>query len=344
LKSAKLPSFLIIRLSSLGDILLLTPALRALRKACPDARLDVLTSQRFHELLEDNPNVSNLILFPDSGDFNALKKIMAELRGRYDVVVDLHTGLRSFYLRRRLQARTVLHYRKRRLARWLLVRFKWNLYGAEFSLPQAYLQALKPLGVADDGGGLEWPGVEQHLNAFMQIAGLAAAPDPRPIALCPGASYFTKRWPENRWRELGFRLLETEPTLWIFGDENDRAVGELLYKLHPERVVNFCGRLSMAQSGVGLSLCRMAITHDAGPAHMAAAVGVPVLAIFGSTVPQFGFRPFRVPHRIAEIDLPCRPCSHLGYAQCPLGHFRCMKDLSVDCVLNIFNDLSTMSE
>jgi heptosyltransferase-2 len=340
LKPASVDSILLLRLSSLGDILLLTPALRGLRAAQPQARIDLLTSARFAELLQGNPHLTNLILCPDHPDPSALQKLVADLRGRYDVVVDLHTNLRSFYLRRRLQARKILKYKKRRLARWLLVRLKWNLYHGDFSIPQAYLRALQPWGAQDDGRGLEWPAAKAKLPEFMRLAGLARIPAPRPIALCPGASHFTKRWPETRWRELVRRLLEIEPTLWVFGDKEDSLIGELLFKTHPERIVNFCGRLTLAPAGAGLSLCRIAITHDAGPAHMAAAVGIPVLAIFGSTVPQFGFRPFRVPHRIAEIDLFCRPCSHLGFASCPLGHFRCMKDLAVNRIMSLFAELS----
>ena len=332
-------SILLIRLSSLGDILLLTPALRCLRAAQPQARIDLLISQRYAELLQDNPHLSNLILAPDHPDKKALQKLAADLRDRYDVVVDLHTSLRSHYLRRRLEARRVLKYKKRRLARWFLVRFKWNFYGGEFSVPLAYLNALKSLGVQDDGLGLEWPAAKNSLPDLMHQAGLIRPPDPRPIAICPGASHFTKRWPENRWRELARRLLETEPALWIIGDQADYLLGQQLAQLHPERVVNFCGKLSLAPSGAALAICRLAITQDAGPAHMAAAVGVPVLAIFGSTIPQFGFAPFRVPHRIAEIELSCRPCSHLGFAQCPLGHFRCMKDLTVENVLAHFHSL-----
>ena len=339
MKNASVESILLIRLSSLGDILLLTPALRRLRAAQPQARVDLLTSQRYAELLQDNSHLSNLILAPDHPDRSALQKLAADLRGRYDLVVDLHTGLRSVYLRRHVAAQRVLKYKKRRLARWFLVRFKWNFYRGEFSVSQAYLNALKPLGVRDDSLGLEWLAAQNSLPDFMRQAGLARLPDPWPIALCPGASHFTKRWPETRWRELAHRLLETEPSLWIIGDQADYPLGQQLCQLNPERVVNFCGRLSLAHSGAALALCRLAITQDAGPAHMAAAVGVPVLAIFGSTVPQFGFAPFRVSHRVAELDLFCRPCSHLGFAQCPLGHFRCMKDLSVEHVLDHFRSL-----
>lgn len=334
-------SFLIIRLSSLGDILLTTPSIRCLRQAYPKARIDVLIRAQYRGLLEGNPHLSNLILFPDQGDFAALRKTASELRCRYDVVIDLHTGLRSFYLRRRLRADRILRYRKKRLQRWVLVKLKKNIYREEFSVPVAYIRSMAKLGVQDDGKGLEWFAAKERRNSFLALCGLEAAPVPQPIALCPGASHFTKRWPIEKWRELGKRLLDAgEPALWVFGGSEDSEAGEFLFRLHPERVLNFCGKLDLALSGAGISFCRLAITHDAGPAHMAAAVGTPVVDIFGSTVPQFGFSPFRIPHRIAEKKLHCRPCSHLGYSKCPQDHFRCMKDQSVDDILNLAREIA----
>ncbi len=200
-------SFLIIRLSSLGDILLTTPALRCLRGVYPDARIDVVVRQRYEELLQDNPHISSLISFPEPADRKALQKLASQLRSRYGTVIDLHTGLRSGYLRRNLRAARVLAYRKRRLARWILVKFKKDLYGSEFSVPRAYLKALAPLGVQDDGGGLEWPAALNKREQFPEIASLDGLPEAPPIALCPGASFPTKRWPVELWGELTEKLL-----------------------------------------------------------------------------------------------------------------------------------------
>lgn len=332
-------TFLVIRLSSLGDVLLTTPALRCLRETFPDAIVDVLVKDRYLELLQGNPNVSSLRLFSDSGKWKDVRPTCAALRNHYDVVVDLHTGLRSFHIRHQLGTKRVLAYKKRRLARWLLVKFKRNFYDGEFSVPLAYLEALAPLGVKDDGEGLEWPAALSARSGFLERVSIPGIPDPKPIAICPGASYATKRWPLEHWTQLSEKLLERGYSLWVFGDKSDDETGDALRRIAPAKVANFCGRLGLAGAGAGLSYCKLAVTHDAGPAHMATAVGLPVVAIFGSTVTQFGFRPFRIAHRIAQIELPCRPCSHLGYSSCPLGHFRCMRDLSVKHVLELVDDL-----
>ncbi len=332
-------SFLVIRLSSLGDILLTTPALRCLRKTFPAARIDVLVKNRYRELLEENQSVSSLISPAEPISWESLKEVRASLEGHYGTVVDLHTSLRSFYLRKGLRAKKVLAYDKRRRARWFLVRFKRDLYGGEFSVPLAYLNALACLGVEDDGLGLDWPRAFSKRDQFLKLASLNGSFNRKPIALCPGASFPTKRWPVEYWVELTKKLLQRESPLWVFGDESDAQIGELLREVDSKRVTNFCGRLSLSEAGAGLSFCRVAVTNDAGPAHMAAAVGVPVLVIYGSTVPQFGFRPFRVSHRIAELDLPCRPCSHLGYQMCPLQHFRCMRDQNPERMVALLDDL-----
>lgn len=325
-------SFLVIRFSSLGDILLTTPALRALSRAYPRARIDVLVKETYRELLAGNPHLSRVLTPPAPADRSALQRLTSELKGNYDAVIDLHTSLRSHYVRRRVKAAAVYVYRKRRFRRWLLVRFKKDVYGGAFSIPKAYLEALKPLGVTDDGGGLEWPAAQAARDRFLNLAGVSDVVQRSPIALCPGASFATKRWLLDYWKELAEKLLQRGDRLWIFGDSSDAEAGAGLQDLDPDKITDFCGKLSLVESGAGLSFCRLAVTHDAGPAHMAAAVGTPVVTIYGSTVTRFGFRPFRIPHRVCEIDLPCRPCSHLGFERCPRGHFRCMTDLTPDAV------------
>lgn len=332
-------SILVIRLSSLGDILLTTPALRCLRIVYPEARIDVVVRERYLELLQGNPHISSLLLLPEPADRKTLQDFVKEHRSRYGIVVDLHTGLRSAYLRRNLRPAMILSYRKRRIARWILVKFKKDVYGGEFSVPLAYLKALVPLGVYDDGGGLEWPLALNKKESFLEIADLKEAPNPPPIALCPGASFASKRWPIELWRELTEELLKKGHSIWVFGDQSDTEAGEHIKDVDPVRVLDFCGKLSLAETGAGLSYCKLAVTHDAGPAHMASAVGTPVVAIYGSTVTRFGFRPFRIPHRIAEIDLPCRPCSHLGFQACPLEHHNCMNDQHAADVLSRIEDL-----
>ncbi|TKJ42543.1 hypothetical protein CEE37_02315 [candidate division LCP-89 bacterium B3_LCP] len=338
-RSTSNDSFLVIRLSSLGDVLLTTPALRCLRKTYPQSHIDVIVRERYVELLRGNPNISSVIPLPEPADRKTIRNVAETMESRYDTVIDLHTGFRSTYLRRLLKPERALIYHKRRLVRWLKVRLKLDLYGDEFSVPLAYLKCLQPLNVKDDNLGMEWQGALLQKDQFLEKAKLAYPSEVPTIALCPGASFASKRWPVENWCSLAAELLKENFNLWIIGDNSDKTAGDQIRSVNPEHINNFCGLLSFAQSGAALSLCNLAITHDAGPSHMAAAVKTPLVAIFGSTVLQFGFRPFRIPHRIAEVNVTCRPCSHLGFDRCPKDHFRCMKDITSEHVLQLVKDL-----
>ncbi|MBU0517780.1 glycosyltransferase family 9 protein [bacterium] len=313
--------------------------MRCLRKTFPKAQIDFIVKEQYVELLAGNPHLNNLIPLAEPGDKRALSALCNNLKNRYHTVIDLHTSLRSNFIKRRLGASRILSYNKRRIKRWLLVKTKRNFYGTEFSVPGAYLDALKSIGVADDDKGLEWPGIVSLMDQFYQRAGLDRSSLDKPIALCPGASFATKIWPLDNWEKVLDELLKRDVPLWIFGDQDDYQAGERLRSLAPERIQNFAGKLSISGSAAGISLCRLAVTHDAGPMHIAAAVGTPVVAMFGSTVPAFGFKPFRSPHRLLQAKVSCRPCSHLGFDVCPLRHFRCMQEISPEQVTEAIYNL-----
>jgi len=253
--SSKTLSILIIRLSSLGDVLLTTPAVRSLRNTFPSARIDFMLKEQYAELLQNNPHISSIITFPEPADFDTLNRMIAKLRDQYDIIIDLHTSLRSYQLRKRLNAGRVLKYKKRRLLRWLLVNCKRDYYPQEFSIPTAYIEAMKPLGVVDDGTGLEWHITEDKVQRFLEIAELNEKPPQKPVALCPGASFATKRWDSERWMELAEKMAERNHLIWVFGDESDREVGERIQTIYSDRIINLCGKLSLAEAGAGFDEC-----------------------------------------------------------------------------------------
>jgi len=313
--------------------------LRCLRKAFPEAQIDFLVKEQYAELLNGNPHLNNLITLPEPGDRNQLTNLCRTLKNRYQTVVDLHTSLRSNYIKPRIGAKTILSYNKHRFRRWLQVKTKHSFYRSEFSVPQSYLEALKPLGVEDDGDGLEWPEIKNHIDRFYSVAELDRTLTEKSVALCPGASFGTKIWPLEKWRQVVSELLNRDVHLWIFGDKHDEDTGDALKRLAPDKIKNFAGKLTISESAAGISLCRLAVTHDAGPMHIAAAVETPVVAIFGSTVPDFGFKPFRIPFKLVEIGVSCRPCSHLGFSTCPLNHFKCMNEITAEQVLEAITNL-----
>ncbi|MBF0586310.1 glycosyltransferase family 9 protein [Prosthecochloris sp. N3] len=315
-------SILVIRFSSIGDIVLTTPVLRALKRRFPRARLDFCTGAPFRVLLENSPWIDT-ICTPD--DLPS---------GSYDLVVDLQNNFRSAKLRRKLTNRHTVRYRKENWKKLLLVRTKLNLFLAPKPVTERYMEGLAPFGVTPDGRGCELvPGEHERRYA----AGLADPGELR-LGVCFGAKHATKRYPPH----LFARVLESLPRdlplrIFLLGGEEDREHADrLMHELHGDtlqRIQNLAGACSLLQTAAVLESCDAVLSNDTGLMHMASAYGRPLIVLFGSSVREFGFLPYRVACTLFEAGgLRCRPCSHIGRDRCPKGHFRCMNDISTNDV------------
>ncbi len=321
---------LVIRFSSAGDILLASPFLRALRRRFPEAEIDMLTKDRFRELIEGSPSISRVITLEAGTSFSDLLTLRRNLRREgYDFVFDLHNSLRSRIVRFGLGDRRSV-FRKPTFRKWLLVRFKINLLRPIVPVPERYLRVGESVGLENDGRGLDF------------FPGDATSPVrddlPRPIiALAPGARHFTKRWPAEKFGELGRRLLdEFGGSLVLLGGPDEVGIcGEVEKLIAAEHhVLNLSGRTTFPEAACALEQSSLLVTNDSALAHLGAACSVPVVTIFGSTVEEFGFVPYTEDGIVVQNPgLPCRPCTTIGRAECPLGHFRCMNDIEVDDVL-----------
>ena len=320
---------LIIRFSSAGDIVLTSPFLRAVRRRYPDAHVDFAVKREFASLVEHSPYVDRVVaLEPDAGIRTLMRlksDLIAECRGEYDIVVDLHDSLRSRHLRFGL-GRTLAVVRKPTLAKWLLVHRKIDRLRPIVPIPLRYLEAGRELGLEDDGRGLEL-----HLGGAMSpVAAISERPT---VAIAPGARHFTKQWPIEHYNTLA-RTMHTErgARIVLLGAESDRASCAAIAAGIPD-AINLAGRTALLESAAAIDACDVVVTNDSAMAHIAAARQRPVVAIFGSTVRQFGFAPFRVESRIIENEgLYCRPCTSIGRDACPEGHFRCMREIAPDRV------------
>jgi heptosyltransferase-2 len=325
---------LLIRLSSLGDILLTTPVLRLLREHCPQAKIEFLVKAAYQDVLRAHPCIDRLILFSDQ---QSLGQTLRQLRQtRYDVVFDLHRTLRSRLICQGLPASLKLTYNKRVLRRLLLVRLRWNTLSAMTPVPELYAAPLRRLGI-----DTKLPAPEMHLapgcrDAMRQhLAQVFPAAAGRPLlALAPGARWATKRWPEERFATVGQALGERyRAGVIILGDNQDTAFAQTLCQQLDVPVFNACGKFSLMQTAALLQQCRLLLCNDSGLMHMATALNIPVVAVFGPTVEEFGFYPFRAPARVVSSSLSCRPCSTKGSRHCPKGHHQCMLHVSTDQVL-----------
>jgi len=315
------PAILVIRFSSLGDILLAAPALRALRTHFPSAHVDFLTAADYAQAASLLPGVDRVIPFQRRSGLRGLLRLRSNLSRRYEFLIDLQNSPRSAFLRTMTFPVLWVKAKRYRFRRWLLVNFKWNLYGDVKPVPDRYREAAALLGVQDDGRGLELP-TPKHARAWATEF-LQQGIHNRPITVfCPGARHETKQWPADRWMELGRMAASAGLTVCVIGSSYERELVCEISKhipnsivLHDREIPEIAG--VMQQSAV-------VVSNDSGLMHLAAGVKTPLVAIFGPTVEPFGFYPYRTRAEVLDHELPCRPCRALGGAKCPKRHFRCM--------------------
>lgn len=312
----------IIRLSSLGDVVLTLPAVHALRHAWPDAHITYWTKSEYRDVVCHDPAVSHVrVLEPGDRKIEDVVSMSAELETS-DLIVDLHGNLRSRVLAFR-QGAPVLRassYRLRR-ARW--VHARWSRPQPVPAATRRYAEALQPLGI--EAGATPRMHVDGSSEAWAdeQRAGM----DRAPIALCPGARHATKQWPEAKWVELHDRLQAAGERMVVFALEAERrALPQLSAHVADAAGSAWCTE-PLPRIAALLSHCRCAVTHDSGLMHVAAARGTRVVALFGSTSPVLGFAPAGEGHDVICRNEPCQPCTLHGRDSCPKGHFRCMKGI-----------------
>lgn len=324
------PDILVVRFSAIGDILLITPLLRAIRARHPGARIAVLTKDRYLPLLSHNPYVSEVLAIgPDEG----ILAIAERIRGvRYSHILDLHGTLRSHALRR-LAPGPWRSYGKRTLQRALLITTKRDHYGAEVPVAERYFEAARELEVRPDGGPPDFfISEEADCRAAERLLSLGLGRERPVVAIAPGAAHATKRWPIEHWVELAGRITPTGADIAILGGPDDVEVARAIATAVGSSVGSLAGTLGLQETGAVIRRSEVLVSGDTGVMHMATGVGTPVVALFGPTVRQFGFFPYRSHSTVAQLDLPCRPCSAHGTRRCPLGHHHCMRQMVPDLV------------
>lgn len=308
---------LIVRFSSIGDIVLTTPVIRCLKTRFPDSELHYLTKKSFVTVLDQNPYLSKIHSF--DGDFKNLSK---ELRAEnFDFVVDLHNSLRSRRLLLALQ-KPSSSFKKLNFSKWLLIKTKLNVL-PKIHVVDRYLKTVEKLNVVNDQMGADF---FIHPNTTLPEDVEDFLLRPYVVTLAVGSKHATKQLPVSKIREL---LEMTTFSVLLLGAKEDVDKANEVIPGYEDRVLSACGELSLQQSALALSKSKALITGDTGLMHIAAALEVRVFSFWGNTVPAFGMYPY-VPKNSLMADvfevkhLPCRPCSKLGFKNCPKGHFKCM--------------------
>jgi lipopolysaccharide heptosyltransferase II len=319
----------VLRLSSLGDIVLTLPVVHALKRAFPEAQISYWVKEEFGDLVRFDPSIAHVrALERDARRIEDLVSMSAELEDA-DLIVDLHGNLRTRVLTFR-QKSPVLRTPSYRLARSARVHVRWTGWRAPPTVLARHGMALAPLGVSLD--------LAPRMEAGTQAEDWAAdwigiwRPSPAPVGLIPGAAHATKRWPEAHWLELHDRLRAAGHSLLYFGLQADRdRVPRLAAKVALEGAARWCME-RLPRVAALLSHCPVTVAGDTGLMHLAAARGSRVVALFGSTAPELGFAPAGAGHAVLCRHEPCQPCTLHGRRSCPKGHFRCMMELRAEAV------------
>lgn len=328
-----MPKILILRFSSIGDIVLTTPVIRCIKQQVPGADVHYCTKPAFQSIVAHNPYVDKVHVLKDN-----LKYLIEELKTEnFDFVVDLHNNLRTTIIKTRL-GKPGKSFNKLNYEKWLMVNFKLNRL-PDIHIVNRYLDAAAALGVKDDGGGLDYFIPEQDEIDLHTL--------PEPFwdgynAFAIGAQHYTKRLPTERIIELCEQL--KKPVI-LLGGKEDAATGDEIVAYFnkqgatsgkPTSVYNACGKYNLNGSASLVKQAEKVISHDTGLMHIAAAFQKEIISIWGNTIPGFGMYPFRSNYLVLEVNgLSCRPCSKIGYKKCPKGHFKCMRDITFESLKSI---------
>jgi heptosyltransferase-2 len=334
----EMKKILIIRLSSLGDVILTTPVIAALKAKFPHSELFLLTKARYGDLLRNDPRISSLVEFDPAGKDRGLSGFMSlisELRSHdFDLLVDLHANLRSFLIRYLVKSRVKLKYRKRWLRRLLMVHFKFLRTKAVRTV-DSYLEHLKKLGVqALERNPLIFLSQEDLGYADHFLLEQQVKKDDIVVGVHPGAKWETKRWNEEKFARVCRSLAETPGyKILLLGDESEaKLVGEIGKDVPDDRLVKAVG-FPLGKVMSLIKRCDCFITNDSGPMHIASALGVPVVAIFGPTHPKLGFAPVGSRNLVLCADVKCSPCSLHGEKRCGKRSRFCMDLIEPDMVI-----------
>ena len=317
--------FLIIRFSSIGDIILTTPVIRCLKEQVKDATVHFLTKEAFYGLVKTNPSVDKVIVLNESWEF-MIHQLQVE---EYDYVIDLHHNLRTWKVKHALGVPS-FSFNKLNIQKWLLTALKINKL-PDIHIVDRYLETVKSFGVVNDGKGLDYfipekDCIKEHDLPLSHRFGY--------IAIVIGAALNTKKLPLHKLKELCSQI--NFPIVLLGGNE-DKQAGDEIALVNGIKIYNASGKFNLNESADLVRNARLVITHDTGLMHIAAAFKKKIISVWGNTVPQFGMGEYYGTDQVSSFNfqvsgLGCRPCSKIGYQKCPKKHFKCMELQDIETI------------
>ena len=311
---------LLIRLSSAGDIILTSPLLKVIKQREPDSEVHFVVKSEYSDLVRYNPNISTVHLVRNQPSFVELDELRRQLiKEEFDSTLDLQNNFRSIYLRKGT-SRNIGVIRKEIFKRAALVKMKLNLYPSIRSTALKYAQVYDRTLNTVPAPEIFFP--QDVLIKIREMWNNLRLEGKKIVSFCPGSRHFTKRWPAENWKKLA-EVMSTHNHVVLIGGSEDSAICQSIQEIGG--VINLSGKLGRLESAAVLSFADLVITNDSFLMHAANAIGKKIVALFGSSVKEFGFFPYGTENRIMEVSgLRCRPCSHIGRDSCPKKHFRCM--------------------
>ncbi len=318
--------FLIIRFSSIGDIVLTTPVLRNLKQQVDGAEVHYLTKKQYAGILETNPYVDKVHVLDES-----FSELLPILRAEYyHYIIDLHKNLRTLKVKRRVRT-TTFSFNKVNWEKWLVVNFKVNKL-PDIHIVDRYLDTIKIFIEKNDLKGLDYFIPEKD---DVDINRLPKNFQNEYIAFAIGAQHATKKLPDEKIISICKKI---NKPIALLGDKHDSIVAEKVVGVLGNNIFNACGKYNLNQSASLVKQAKLVISHDTGLMHIAAAFKKKVISVWGNTIPEFGMFQYLAGEgsEIVEIkELKCRPCTKIGFSKCPKKHFKCMNDIDEDRIIGL---------
>ncbi len=314
--------FLILRFSSIGDIVLTTPVIRALANAGHEVHF--VTKDKFKMVLENNPNINKLFTFK-----NEITEIDNQLKSEnYDYIIDLHHNLRTKRLIAKLR-KPVRSFNKLNYEKWLRVYLRMDIL-PPVHIVDRYMDTLSQFDLKYDGKGLDYYISNEDDIFFLQL-GLDKSEDYSVFVV--GGAHFTKQIPKDIFVNIANK---SNSKIVLVGGNDDIIKAEEIKKELGDNCIDLCGQLSLNQSAAVVKYARNIITADTGLMHIAAAFDRNIIALWGNTIPEFGMTALlpndsnSIVYNAEVKGLRCRPCSKIGFNKCPKKHFNCMLQQDVE--------------
>ncbi|MEN9440479.1 MAG: hypothetical protein RLZ33_555 [Bacteroidota bacterium] len=309
---------LVVRFSSIGDVVLTTPVVRALKNQL-NCELHFITKKPFKGILENNPSIDKIYTIEKS-----IKEVISELKAeKYDYVIDLHKNVRTLSLKRKLGCKSY-SFPKLNIEKWLLVNFK-RASMPDKHIVDRYFETVKPLGVPNDSLPCDFfIRAEDEVNTS-ELFDLVPKSY---VTIAIGAQFATKRMPFNKLEEI---IQKIQKPIVLVGGPTDKALAEkLVDHCAGKTIYSACGNFNLAQSASIVKQSAVLLTNDTGMMHIASCFEIPTVSVWGNTVPELGMYPYfpkaKENFSIHEVKgLKCRPCSKIGFNECPKKHFNCMQ-------------------